>query len=62
MFSSKEAYKSIFEHYLKLCKIPGFKDHAWHRVKELDKDPSGLFKGIKADIEKSMKEHHGRTE
>jgi len=61
MFNSEEAYRRIFEHYLMLCKIPGWKDHAWHMVKELDKDTSGLFKGIKNDIINAMKEHNGRT-
>jgi hypothetical protein len=61
MFNSEEAYRRIFENYLKLCKIPGWKDHAWHMVKELDKDTSGLFKGIKNDIINAMKEHNGRT-
>jgi len=60
MFSPEEAYRRIFEHYLKLCKIPGFKDHAWHRVKELEDDPSGLFKGIKASITNAMKEHNDK--
>ena len=62
MFDSEAAYRSIFDHYLKLCKIPAFKDHAWHMVKELDKDTSGLFKGIKDDIANTMKEHNGKIQ
>lgn len=44
--------QSIFNHYLKMCKSKGTKDHAWHMVKELDK--TEMHQGIKARIEKEM--------
>lgn len=62
MFDSETAYRSIFDHYIKLCMIPAFKDHAWHMVKELDKDTSGLFVGIKDDITNTMKENNGKLQ
>lgn len=34
------------EHLTTLGKHPGSKDHAWHRAKELEADPSGLWQGI----------------
>jgi len=45
----------IFDHYLMLCKEPGWKDYAWQRVKELDKEP--VYAGIKDYIMEQMK--HG---
>jgi len=38
-----------------MAKIPGFKNHAWLRARELDADPSGLFTGIAQDLIKEMK-------
>jgi hypothetical protein len=42
----------IFDHYLMLCKEPGWKDYAWQRVKELDKEP--VYAGIKDYIMEQM--------
>ena len=42
----------MFAHYLTLCRIPGAKAYAWHRVKELDKED--LYKGIKDYIVENM--------
>jgi hypothetical protein len=42
----------MFAHYLALCRMPGAKDYAWLRVKELDEQD--LFKGIKDYILEQM--------
>jgi hypothetical protein len=50
-----ESRQRIFNHYLMLCKDPGWKDYAWNRVKVLDKEP--VYAGIKDYIMEQMK--HG---
>lgn len=47
-----KARDKMFAHYLTLCRMPGAKDYAWRRVKELDKDD--LYKGIKDYILEQM--------
>jgi hypothetical protein len=42
----------IFAHYLMLCKEESWKDYAWQRVKELDKNP--VYAGIKKYIMEQM--------
>lgn len=54
-FSSLETYQTNLQHLVRMAKIPGFKNHAWLRAKELDADPSGLFTGIAQDLIKEMK-------
>jgi hypothetical protein len=34
----------------------GWKAHAWHRAKELEQHPLGIFKGISQELTKIMKE------
>jgi hypothetical protein len=34
----------------------GWKAHAWHRAKEMDADPTGIWKGISKDLVNRMKE------
>ena len=34
------------QHLVRMAKIPGAKAYAWTRAKQLDADPSGMFKGI----------------
>ena len=48
-----EARAKMFAHYLTLCRMPGAKDYAWRRVKELDEQD--LYKGIKDYIVEQMK-------
>jgi cytosine/adenosine deaminase-related metal-dependent hydrolase len=48
-----EARAKMFAHYLTLCRMPGVKDYAWQRVKELDEQD--LYKGIKDYIVEQMK-------
>lgn len=53
MFNPDEARDKMFAHYLMLCKEQGWKDYAWQRVKELDKEP--VYAGIKEYIMEQMK-------
>lgn len=47
MVSSEQratAYETELKHLIRMASIPGFKAHAWHRAKELDK--VDIFQGI----------------
>lgn len=45
-----DTYERIMQHYLNLARIAGWKQHVWVRVQELDREPSGLFKGFQKDF------------
>ena len=55
MLNMNENRDRIFAHYLMLCKEASWKDYAWQRVKELDKN--SVYAGIKEYIMEQMK--HG---
>jgi hypothetical protein len=42
-----------FAEMVRLCRLPAWKEWAWHEVKRMDEDD--LFKGIKAHVLKEMK-------
>jgi len=44
-----------------MASTQGWKDHAWHRAKELDANPTGLWRGIANDLVKIMKEKNAKT-
>jgi hypothetical protein len=52
MSNLNENRDRIFAHYLMLCKEESWKDYAWQRVKELDKNP--VYAGIKEYIMEQM--------
>jgi hypothetical protein len=52
-FSSQEIYQSQLSHLISMAKMKGVKEYAWFRAIELDK--MDLFRGIKADLIKAMK-------
>ena len=39
-------FETQLAHLVRMASIPGFKDHAWRRAKQLDADPTGLWAGI----------------
>jgi len=43
-------YQRHLDWLITMAKSPGFKGQAWHRAKELDANPSGLWAGISADL------------
>ena len=44
------------EHYVKLAMMPGWVDYVRHQVKEMEKDPSGLWLGLGQAIAERIKE------
>lgn len=54
-FISQEIYQQNLNHLVRMAKIPGFKNHAWLRAKELDAESSGLFQGIAQALIEEMK-------
>jgi len=55
------AYENNLNHLILMASTKGWKDHAWHRAKELDAHPSGLWRGIANDLVKHMKETNAKT-
>jgi len=55
MFDQEAIRAAVFANYVRLCKLPGWKDYAWHEVKRLDEQD--LFKGIKDHVIKEMKKN-----
>jgi hypothetical protein len=43
-------------HLVRMAKTQGFKQHTWHRVKELENDIYGYYNGIKEEFLKKIKE------
>jgi hypothetical protein len=58
---SKE-YQDTLNHLVLMASTQGWKDHAWHRAKELDAHPTGIWRGIANDLVKQMKEINAKTE
>jgi len=44
------------EHYAKLAMMPGWIDYVRHQVKEMEKDPSGLWVGLGQAIAQRLKD------
>jgi hypothetical protein len=43
-------------HLVKMAKTQGFKHHTWHRVKQLENDVYGFYKGIQDEFLDKIKE------
>jgi hypothetical protein len=54
-------FQTALEHLVMLAKNDGFKAHAWHRAKELDKQEHGMFRGIKDALLERMKQDKEQT-
>jgi hypothetical protein len=48
------AFQAQLVHLTRLAAIPAWKAWAWHRAKELDVDPSGLFTGMAEAVKAAM--------
>jgi len=46
----------IIDHYARMALEEGSVDHARHQVKEMEKDPTGLFTGLGKAIAARIKE------
>jgi hypothetical protein len=51
-----EHYQRTLDHLILMASTNGWKAHAWHRAKEMDADPTGIWRGISQDLTKKMKE------
>ena len=51
----QKAYNKQLAWLTTMANNPGFKDHAEHMARLMDKAPSGLFAGIAQDLEACMK-------
>jgi len=43
-------------HLVRMAKTQGFKQHTWHRVKQLENDVYGFYKGIQEEFLNKIKE------
>jgi len=50
---SPDPFQAQLDHLIRMARIPGFKDHAWYRAKELSK--SSLFEGMADRLVEAMK-------
>jgi hypothetical protein len=47
-------YDNQLAHLIKLAKTPGWKQYAWQRALELDRDNTGLWLGIAEALKQAM--------
>ena len=46
----------LIEHYAQLALLDGWVDHARHQVMEMEKHPTGIYKGIGKAVAQRIKE------
>jgi hypothetical protein len=54
MFDPEAIRAATFADYVRLCRLPAWKEWAWREVQRMDEDD--LFKGIKAHVLDQMNE------
>jgi hypothetical protein len=58
-FGSQETFEEhrqqTLSHLVRMAKTQGFKRHAWHRVKQLENDVYGFYKGIQEEFLNKIK-------
>lgn len=54
MFDYEKIRRATFAEYVRLCRLPAWKEWAWAEVKRMDAEEE-LFNGIKAHVLKEMK-------
>jgi hypothetical protein len=52
----QETYRKSLAHLIWMAGLKGAKQYAWQRAKQLDSDPSGMYRGIADDLTKAMNE------
>jgi hypothetical protein len=52
----EEHRQQTLSHLVRMAKTQGFKQHTWHRVKELENDVYGFYKGIQDEFLQKVKE------
>ena len=50
-----EHYQRTLDHLILMASTNGWKAQAWHRAKEMDADPTGIWRGISKDLTDRMK-------
>ena len=53
MFNQEEIRTRVFADYVRLCRLPAWKEWAWAEVKRMDDED--LFRGIKFHVLREMK-------
>ena len=43
-------YQTQLDWLVTMAQHPGWKDHAWHRAKQLEADPCGIWAGLKQEL------------
>jgi len=60
-FGSQETFEAhrqeTLSHLVRMAKTQGFKQHTWHRVKELENDVYGFYSGIQGEFLEKVKEN-----
>ena len=52
----EEHRQQTLSHLVRMAKTQGFKQHTWHRVKQLENDVYGFYKGIQDEFLNKIKE------
>ena len=60
-FSQQEIYAKSLHHLIWMAGLKGAKQYAWREAQRLDADPSGMWKGIAAELTKVMNENSGKN-
>ena len=55
-FDGQATYRKSLAHLIWMAGLKGAKQYAWQRAKQLDSDPSELYRGIADDLTKVMNE------
>lgn len=55
-FDSQATYRKSLDHLIWMAGLKGAKQYAWQRAKQLESDPTGLWRGITDDLTKAMNE------
>jgi hypothetical protein len=53
----EEHRQQTLSHLVRMAKTQGFKQHTWHRVKQLENDIYGFYKGIQDEFLQKVKEN-----
>ena len=59
-FDGQAIYRKSLAHLIWMAGLKGAKQYAWQRAKQLDSDPSGMYRGIADDLTKAMNEKSGK--
>lgn len=52
---AQELYQNTLDHLVTLASQNGWKAYTWHKAKELENHPLGIYKGISQDLINRMK-------